>query len=87
MKPIIDGQFRLIKQKIKDGKIGAGGPYVKAMIDYKRLTKTNRKWATVEFLKMYDRPAEASNTKDLRTLVKIGEKYGKILNKALGSRK
>ena len=87
LKPIIDGQFRLIKQKIKDGKIGAGGPYVKAMIDYKRLTKTNRKWATVEFLKMYDRPAEASNTKDLRTLVKIGEKYGKILNKALGSRK
>jgi len=87
LKPIINQQFRSIKQKLKDGKIGTGGPYVKAMIEYKRLSKDNRKWATVEFFKEYGKPADATNTQDLQTLTKIGAKYGKILNKALGSRR
>mgnify|MGYP003661193628 FL=1 len=87
LKPLIDEQFRAIRQKIKDGKVGAGGPYVKAMIDYKRLTKSNRKWATVEFLKQFERPADASNVKDLQLLTKIGANYGKIIKKALGSRR
>jgi len=87
LKPLIDEQFRAIRQKIKDGKVGAGGPYVKAMIDYKRLTKSNRKWATVEFLKQFERPADASNVKDLQLLTKLGANYGKIIKKALGSRR
>ena len=87
LKPIIDTQFSAIKQKIKDGKIGTGGPYVKAMMEYKRLTKSNRKWATIEFLKKKGKPADASNVEDLQLLTKIGANYGKALKKALGSRR
>ena len=87
LKPLIDLQFSALKQQLKDGKIGAGGPYIKAMTDYKRLTKSNRAWATIEFIKQKGRPADASKMKDIQTLVLIGEKYGKTLRKALGSRK
>jgi len=87
LKPILDAQFSSIKQKIKDGKVGTGGPYVKAMMDYKRLTKSNRKWATVEFLKKKGEPADVSSTKDLTELVAIGKGYSKVLKKALGSRR
>lgn len=89
LQPIIDRQFTNIKRLLNDGKIATGGPYVKAMIEYKRLPKGHRKWAAIEFMKMSkdSKPADATNTKDLQKLTKIGETYGKAITKSLGSRK
>ena len=89
LKPIIDKQIGNIRQLLKDGKIGAGGPYVKAMTEYKRLPKGHRKWASIEFLKMSkdNKAADPTNLKDIQKITKIAESYGKALTKSLGSRK
>jgi len=75
VKPLIKEQIKGAKRMLTDGKgLTADAPaYIDAMLDYRRLPPDIRKGAAVEFLRVYERPADGSSVEDLYALAELGK--------------
>lgn len=77
IKPIIESQVGKVKQRISEGSIGQADPYTRAVMEYRKLAKPMRKWATSKFFDMYNRDPVGTDTNDLRVLSELGKAYTK----------
>ena len=75
VKPLIKEQIKSAKRMLTDGKgLTANAPaYIDAMLDYRRLPPDIRKGAAVEFLRVYERPADGASVEDLYALAELGK--------------
>ena len=90
LRPIVTAQFAAKKTAIaKPGGLGGATPYVRAMLEYRRITPDLRTRATLEFRerkrkdsdgKMITRSPDATSARDLKELVIIAKELRKAIN-------
>ena len=90
LRPIVTAQFAAKKTAIaKPGGLAGATPYVKAMLEYRRITPDLRARATLEFReikrkdsdgKMITRSPDATSARDLKELVIIAKALRKAIN-------
>ena len=90
LRPIVTAQFAAKKAAIaKPGGLAGATPYVRAMLEYRRITPDLRTRATLEFMeikrkdsdgKMITRSPDATSARDLKELVIIAKVLRKAIN-------
>ena len=84
IRPVIDAQFRAAKSEIKGAGLAGVSPYVRNLIEYRRITPNIRRDASLQFFEIDrkggNRMPDPASKDDLAELVKIAE----VLKKAKG---
>ena len=84
IRPVIDAQFRAAKSEIKGAGLAGVSPYVRNLIEYRRITPNIRRDASLQFFEIDrkggNRIPDPASKDDLAELVKIAE----VLKKAKG---
>ena len=90
LRPIVTAQFAKVKTAAaKPGGLAGATPYVRAMLEYRRITPDLRTRATLEFMKRkrkdsdnktITRSPDATSTRDLRELVAIAKVFREAIN-------
>ena len=84
IRPVIDAQFRAAKSEIKGAGLAGVSPYVRNLIEYRRITPNIRRDASLQFFEIDrkggNRMPNPASKDDLAELVKIAE----VLKKAKG---
>ena len=84
IRPVIDAQFKAAKSEIKGAGLAGVSPYVRNLIEYRRISPNYRRDASLQFFEMDrkggNRMPDPSSKEDLAELVKIAE----VLKKAKG---
>ena len=76
IKPIIDSKIKSMKTLIAKGSVGETTDYVRALTQYRKLKRADRKKARVLFAEENNRLPDATSEKDLNELAIMGKAFG-----------
>jgi len=76
IKPIIDSKIKSMKTLIAKGSVGETTDYVRALTQYRKLKRADRKKARVLFAEENNRLPDATSEKDLNELAIMGKSFG-----------